>query len=272
MEYLDVVDDNGIGTIEGEETAKIMQRYVNENRLTYIRHEHNLNGAVARKKKIKRAVGKYIAFLDDDDAFMPERLQRMYECLEERGMEWGACYSGYVKHLNGYDQYSAEKNCGDLYVQALMRSLYIGSGSNLFFRKIVVDEIGFFNENFKRNQDLEYLIRVLKKYKMAYVDEVLLEIHYDIRQKPWTKAQWYSIEQSFYESFKPFLNDLSETDRRRVLCMYSIDELRHAIGYKDWYKVYSLIVKRNVPMRILLKYVMYAINRWRTKTCYGFVP
>ena len=53
-----VVDDNGIGTIEGEETAKIMQRYVNENRLTYIRHEHNLNGAVARNTGIKRAVGK----------------------------------------------------------------------------------------------------------------------------------------------------------------------------------------------------------------------
>lgn len=267
-----VVDDNGIGTIEGEKTAEIMQKYANDKRLTYIRHEHNLNGAVARNTGIKRAVGEYIAFLDDDDAFFPERLQKMYECLEGCDLEWGACYSGYIKHLKNYDQYSAEVKSGDLYVQALMRSLYIGSGSNLFFRKKVVDEIGLFNENFKRNQDLEYLIRVLKKYKMAYVDDVLLEIHYDIRQKPWTKEQWNCIEQAFYESFKPYLNGLSAIDKQRVQCMYSIDELRHAIGYKDWNKVCSLIVKRDIPMKVLLRYVMYVINRWHTKTCYGFIP
>ena len=55
--------------------------------------------------------------------------------------------------------------------------MFMGSGSNLFLRKKVVDEIGGYDESFQRNQDIEFLVRVLENYKLAYVDEVLLTIY-----------------------------------------------------------------------------------------------
>lgn len=58
-----------------------------------------------------------------------------------------------------------------------MRTMFMGSGSNLFLRKKVVDEIGGYDESFQRNQDIEFLVRVLENYKLAYVDEVLLTIY-----------------------------------------------------------------------------------------------
>ena len=266
-----VVDDNGLGTIEGEKTAELMQQYASDYRVIYLRHDNNKNGAVARNTGIRRAKGEFIAFLDDDDAFFPSRLEKMYEYMSNKGPEWGACYTGYVKHLKEYDQYSAERASGDLYVQALMRSLYIGSGSNLFFRKTVVEEVGFFNENFKRNQDLEYLIRVLQKYKMAYFDEVLLEIFYDIRQKQSTEEQWNKIEQSFYDNFMPYVDQLPEADKKKVHNMYSLDALRYSIHYRNWRKVMKIILKDKIPFNVYIKYILYIINRLRTKTCYGFM-
>lgn len=156
--------------------------YIDSKRITYIQHEKNKNGSAARNTGIKVAKGKYISFLDDDDIYRPDRLEKMCSRMDALGDSWGACYTGYIKHQSsGQEQYSAEKVEGDVFVQALMRSFYIGTGSNLFFRRAVIDDIGLFDETFKRNQDLEYIVRVLKKYKIAYVDEFLVEKFHDIR-------------------------------------------------------------------------------------------
>ena len=159
-----VCDDNGIGTEGGEKTAQVMAQYADDPRVIYCRHEVNKNGAAARNTGLAVARGEYIAFLDDDDTYRPERLQKMYDKMESLDETWGACYTGYVQHkANGTDQYSGETNEGDLYVQALMRALYIGTGSNLFFSRAAVEETGLFDVSFRRNQDLEYLARVLSK-------------------------------------------------------------------------------------------------------------
>jgi hypothetical protein len=47
----------------------------------------------------------------------------------------------------------------------------------LFLRKSVVDEINGYDETFIRNQDIEFLVRVLENHKLAYVDEILLTIY-----------------------------------------------------------------------------------------------
>ena len=134
-----VVDDNGVDTEAGKKTASAMQRYKDESRVIYLQHQVNKNGSAARNTGIKAAKGDYISFLDDDDVYHPERLERIVARMDTLDDTWGACYTGYVKHQpNGTDQYSAETVEGDLFIQALMRSLFIGTGSNLFLILSVV--------------------------------------------------------------------------------------------------------------------------------------
>ncbi len=267
-----VVDDNGVGTSEGNATALVMKKYEGNSRVVYLQHEVNKNGSAARNTGIRTAKGDYIAFLDDDDAYLPERLQKMCEKMDSLDESWGACYTGYVKHQpSGVDQYSAEKVEGDIFVQTLMRSFYIGTGSNLFFRKSAVEDIGLFDESFKRNQDLEYLVRVLKKYKMAYVDEVLMEAFYDIRTNHLTYEQSVQRETLFREKFGVFLNELDDAQRREIQIMWDIDWIRILVGRKMFGKALVKLICAKIPLKILIEYGRYALDRKKTNTSYGFV-
>lgn len=268
-----VVDDNGKNTEHGEQTAKVMARYENLGNVIYLRHEVNMNGAVARNTGIKRAVGEYISFLDDDDVYLPERLEQMVNCMDNKPSCYGACYTAYIKHLhNGKTLKSQEKAEGNLYIRALMRSFFIGSGSNLFYRKSAVDEIGLFNESFLRNQDLEYNLRILEKYKVAYVDQPLMEVFYDYRTVSFTYQQSVDRETMFRNNFKSRIDSLLPAERRNVIAMYDIDWTRYLLRKKYFRKAFMYIFSSRIPVRVWIKYVFYLFDRYIHGTSYGFVP
>ncbi len=267
-----VVDDNGIGTPDGEKTAEVMKKYAGDERVKYLRHEHNKNGSAARNTGIREARGEYIAFLDDDDAYMPERLSKMVEKMDALNDTYGACYTGYVKNMaNGTKQYSSERAEGEVFKQVLMRSLYIGTGSNLFFRKSAMDQIGLFDESFRRNQDLEYLVRITKKYKMAYVDEVLMQAFYDIRPNKLTFEALIEKENLFREKFAHHLDDLSKNERREVVCMYDLDWIRLCFKKKKYGAAIKTVFKAKIPLKVYFAYLKYANDRKKNNTSYGFV-
>lgn len=268
-----VVDDNGVETEYGRETAQMMNRYNGIDNVIYIRHDVNKNGAVARNTGIKHAKGQYISFLDDDDIYTPQRLELMSKCLDEKPSDYGACYSAYIKHMpNGKKQYSRNKIEGDVFIRALMRSFTIGSGSNLFYSKKAVDEIGLFNETFLRNQDLEYNLRILEKYKVAYVDEPLMEVFFDYRTVSFSYQQSLERELNFRESFKPQLERLSPIDRRNVIAKYDIDWTRYLVSNKFYWKALKYIRKSKIPFKTWMRFLFYLLDRYIHNTSYGFVP
>ena len=265
-----VVDDNGITSEEGKNTAREMEKYANNPNVIYIRHEVNKNGSAARNTGIRASKGEYISFLDDDDKYCPCRLEKMSKKLDDVDDSWGACYSGYVKHqVNGQKQYSNERNEGNLYKQTLMRSLYIGSGSNLFFRRKVIEDVGFFDESFKRNQDLEYLVRVMSRYKMTYVDEVLLEIFYDINRVELSLEETKERENLFRSNFSRFVDLLDLKEQQEVRTMWDLDWMRILLERKQMVDAFHIM--RKIPFKVLLKYIIYIIDRSLTNTSYGFV-
>lgn len=267
-----VVDDNGIGSECGMATEAAMRPYLDNKRIKYIQHEKNKNGSAARNTGIKAAKGKYISFLDDDDIYRPDRLKKMCSKMDALDDSWGACYTGYIKHQsNGQEQYSAEKAEGDVFVQALMRSFYIGTGSNLFFRRAVIDDIGLFDETFKRNQDLEYIVRVLKKYKIAYVDEVLVEKFHDIRTVNLSFAQSVEREETFRSKFIHYLKELPPKNQREIQIMWDIDWIRTMFDRHMYGKMLKTMVKANIPFKVWSSYVKYIIERKKNNLSYGFV-
>lgn len=266
-----VVDDNDSNTEARKETEKTMAKYKSVTNVNYIKHDKNRNGSAARNTGWKHSSGEYITFIDDDDVILETKIEKQVACLEKLDDSWGACYTGYqlIKE-NGTKQFSSENRYGNCYVDALMRTMFMGSGSNLFLRKSVVDEIGGYDESFQRNQDIEFMVRVFENYKLAFVNEKLLIIYQygDAPIRSYEQLDEYAIH--YLEKFKKRINDLNKSDRQRVISVISLERCRIAF-YKRRYKEGILILRNNnVKFKLICKYIRYLIYRKISHKSYGF--
>lgn len=86
-----VVDD-----CSTDNTADVVQEYIkNDNRIKYYKLEKNSGAAVARNKAVDLASGKYMAFLDSDDVWFPEKLKKQIGFMEEN--DYGFTCTSYTK-------------------------------------------------------------------------------------------------------------------------------------------------------------------------------
>lgn len=74
-----VVDDNGLGTDQQLETEKLIETYDN---IIYIPLTKNAGACAARNIGVEKARGKYIFFLDDDDEFLPDKIEKQINFLK----------------------------------------------------------------------------------------------------------------------------------------------------------------------------------------------
>lgn len=266
-----VVDDNDPDT-EGRIATEAEMRKYNENpHIKYLKHNKNMNGSAARNTGWKQSKGKYITFLDDDDEIDRTKIEKQVDCLEKLDVSWGACYTGYrlIKE-HGENQISTEKRSGNCYVDALMRTMFMGSGSNLFLRKCVVDEIDGYDESFFRNQDIEFLARALEHYKIAYIDEILLTIYQEGDRKNRSFEEIEGYTQYYLCKFAKKISRLNEKDRKRVIAVISLERFRVALCKKKYKGGIRILKENHVSLLYLVRYMGYLIRRVITKKSYGF--
>lgn len=165
-----VVDDNGIGTPSQLETAKVMSYYKCNKQIKYICHSVNINGAAARNTGIKNSLGEYIAFLDDDDVFLKEKIEKQVNLLSSLPSEYGAVYCSHETFLRG--EKIGEEHAvldGFFLYEYMLHKVEIAS-SSILIRRSVLEEINGFDESFKRHQDWEFISRLLNKYAIKSDD------------------------------------------------------------------------------------------------------
>lgn len=266
-----VVDDNNPGTDARKETENVMKKYEEVTNVTYLRHAKNKNGSAARNTGLRIAKGEYITFLDDDDVIAESKLEKQIACLEQLDASWGCCYTAYeLLKENGANQISRERRSGYLYVEALMRTLFMGSGSNLLLRKSVADEINGYDESFQRNQDIEFTVRALEKYKIAYINEPLLMIHQEGRRVRNSFEEIEGYTRHYLDTFEARLAALSEKDRKRVLNVISLERARLAFQMGQKRNGVKILKEEKVGMMPLARYALYLLHRTVTHQSYGF--
>lgn len=67
-----------------DRTKELLSPYISRPNIIYIRNEHNLGAAASRNKGVKLAQGKYVAFLDADDYWLPHKLARQLDALDAK--------------------------------------------------------------------------------------------------------------------------------------------------------------------------------------------
>ena len=199
-----IVDDNNPGTEGRIATEALMKKYYNEPRVIYVQHERNKNGAAARNTGVKTAKGEYIAFLDDDDLFLPHKLERQVNYLENHP-EKGAVYCWRIQ--SGKVVSSTLE--GDLSKEILDLS-FTPCTPSIVIRTTCYKELNGFDESFFRHQDFEFLLRFFKKYTIGVVQEPLVEIiGNSVNNQPQGK-KLVALKKQFLSTFQDTIDELNQ--------------------------------------------------------------
>src|SRR5438034_8399752 len=78
-----------------QDQTRIATDSFKDQRIKYLTHDSNRGEAAARNTGIQKSTGSYIAFLDDDDQWAPEKLQLQIQIFEQSATKVGLVYCGY---------------------------------------------------------------------------------------------------------------------------------------------------------------------------------
>ena len=167
-----VVDDNGKGSIDQINTEKVINE-ISDDRVVYIAHENNKNGACARNTGLKIAKGNYIGFLDDDDLLLEDKIRDSVIFIENNH-DYDGVYTNVACCDENLTITKVVKisNTGNCTKNLLLDEMFFGTGSNIFITRKAFKKIGFFDERFVRHQDLEYMLRYYRTFKTGNIDKI----------------------------------------------------------------------------------------------------
>lgn len=174
-----VVDDNPPESEWRKSSEQIMQEYAENPRVLYVQNERNMGGGLTRNQGIKHAKGSYVSFLDDDDEYMPERIEKMLKVFEESQNEKLALVYCHAKFINqdGSSTYSDTRNFRGNCLYEAMEQNCIAATSQWMVKKSALDEVGGFPD-VPCKQDSQTILRLLKAgYEVEVAPEELSIYH-----------------------------------------------------------------------------------------------
>lgn len=202
-----VVDDNSPDSEARQNTESQMLKYETDPRVRYIKHEFNKNGAAARNTGIKASKGDLIAFLDDDDEFLPGKLTAQVSFLQSH-KEYQAVYN--LATVNGLPVKTLPYE-GDATIPLLKNQTRMFTPS-LMFWKYTLLEIGGFDESFRRHQDYELLIKFFAKgYKIGCIQKIYTNVN-DIGGNRIVGKDLENLKCSYLKTFDNVLNRLEQKE------------------------------------------------------------
>lgn len=141
-----------------------------------IRHDGNRGANAARNTGIRRATGRFIAFLDDDDQWLPGKVSRQVRRFQEGPSELGVVTVGSrIVDENGNQIGSVCPSIEGDVLEALFRGEVVGTFSLLMVRSRIISKAGLPDERLPSWQDREWNLRLAQHCKFSSIDEILVE-------------------------------------------------------------------------------------------------
>lgn len=158
---------------------------VHDSRLRYIRHKQNAGGSATRNTGIRAATGDFIAFLDDDDEWEPQKTEEQLKMLQYYDVV--VCTADGI----GSELYKYEHR-KTLELVDLQTGPFGGTGV-LMARTTVLKET-MFDESLPRGQDWDLFIRIAMKHRIGYLNRPLLRYDNGDHQRITNRVRDISID------------------------------------------------------------------------------
>lgn len=231
-----VIDDNKPESEARKATAEVISQYCDP-RIHYIQNEKNIGGAAARNVGIFQAKGDFIAFLDDDDMYLPDRLEVQVNAMMKNGWDVsvmdGATYN-YETGEKVAERHQRIRN--GMTKNELIRAqlLYHISGTNTFMYKAsFLKAIGGF-EDVPSCQEYMLMQKTLDNNpKFGYIPEIHIKNFMHPGEQLSTGPKKLKGQQLLFESKKKHFDLLTASERRQVICRH------HGVLFFVYFKMHK---------------------------------
>jgi len=249
-----VIDD---GSTDG--THEVIER-IREPRLRYLRHDNNQGASAARNTGIEAASGDYIAFLDSDDEWLPNKLEKQVHLLQTSEVSVGAVYSGYVIIGERGQPVTAQipKHRG-IILDELLSDNCVGTTSTVMVRRECFRHGQPFDSALASGQDWDMWVRLAHDYQFDFNPDVLVRYHQAAKER--ISTSWRAVVEGNLRIHRKYANHFSRrqmAERRFMLGMYLL-----RWGYDPSYRerlrlgrqlFWEAVVARPFTLRYLISY------------------
>jgi glycosyltransferase involved in cell wall biosynthesis len=176
-----------------DSTADIVKGFC-DSRIKYYLSDTADSLGLARQKAITIASGRFIAFLDSDDKWSPDKLDNIIPLFNdsEVGLAYSNCIlfdgSGFKKLL--YSR-SSDYATGHVFYQLLSR--YFLNLQTVVVRRDAIDSVdgGMFDPSLQVSEEADLFIRISHNWKLAMIDKVLAEYRIHSKSDSWSKTEQF---------------------------------------------------------------------------------
>ena len=197
-----IISDDG----STDNTQEFVKKFIDQDkRIRFVRNEINQGAQAARNRGIKAAQGEWIAFLDSDDQWLPDSLEKRLNAAKQENAT--VVHSGaYIQHKDKpLEIYHLPRWKGYIYKDVLGKEG--PTFPSLLIEKAALEKIGYLDEQVVAYQEWDTSIRLAKFFSFACVPEPTFIYDYtssdSISRNSLRNAKGYSY--IFHKHFKDIL-------------------------------------------------------------------
>lgn len=220
-----VVDD-----FSTDNTKEIVKSFcAKDSRVQYLLNESKKGANGARNTGIVHAKGEYVSFLDSDDEWLPEMLEKQIKQYLKSDTI-GAVYSNL--HHKTADGNETEFGIplgihGNIYKETLTQG-YMAPTSVISAKRNILKEIGLFDLTLPASQDDDICFKLAKKCEIAYIPEVMAYMHINSNNRISDNNQ--NVAMGWWMLWNKYETDVIEYCGKKVMAKHYKECLHHFVN------------------------------------------
>lgn len=159
-----------------DNTGEVVESF-KDPRVRLLKHELARGSSVARNTGLRASSGEYIAFLDDDDEWMPTKLEAQMAVIQGSKPEVGLVYV-WMEYVREDRVLNARKPTLRGYILPdMLDKQAITNSSTLLLKREVLNVVHGFDEELTRGDDGDFIRRIAKHFEVDFVPKVLCKVY-----------------------------------------------------------------------------------------------
>lgn len=247
-----------VNDASSDETVELVTKLqTQDKRIHLVTQIKSVGGAEARNRGIETSQGTWLAFLDDDDEWLPQKLAKQMQALAHRPNAIAISCAYTVNYPLGQKKIITTPN--RISLQELLQRNSLGGASVCIANASVVKNMGCFDRKLRSSQDWDLWLRLCERGEIISINEPLVsyQVHFNYRISNNMKAK-YAGARRFYFKHRSKMNSDAKYANLSFICFIQSRQSFRPIKIR-WKRLMMAI--KYSSGRIALSYAISSLPR-----------